>query len=154
MANESDSPIGRGSVEVAPGVVLARSAVRYAYVRSAGPGGQNVNKLSTKVRVSVSLMALEEAIGVAAFRRLVDLAGPSRVTAAGNLVLVADESRSQRANRQACQDRLRQMIVAARKRPRKRKPTRPTAGSRLRRLDSKRRQSQIKHGRQAPSSED
>ena len=93
-------------------------------------------------------------IGEAALGRLVDLAGPSRITAAGNVVLVADESRSQAANRQACLDRLREMIIAARKRPRKRKATRPTAGSRERRLQGKRRRSQIKRGRRTPSADD
>ena len=147
-----DSPLPSG-VELAPGVVVPESALRFTFTRSSGPGGQNVNKLSTKARLHVALADLEPAIGPAAARRLATLAGPAKLSAAGELMLSADESRSQSANRKACLDRLRELLVRALHPPRVRRRTRPSAGSRERRLEGKKRRSSVKRERRAPGQE-
>ena len=140
-------------LEIAPGVVLARSAMTITAVRSSGPGGQNVNKRSTKVRLSVDISAIKEITGDAACKRLVLLAGRSNVTEDGRLLIVCDEKRSQISNRKRCFERLRLLVIESRKRPRVRKRTVPTKGSIERRLDSKKHRSDIKAQRKRPSND-
>lgn len=142
-----------GGVEVAPRVFLAESDLRFTFSRSSGPGGQNVNKLSTKARLAVSLALLEAKIGHAAMAHLIELAGPARLTDAGDLTLVCEESRSQQANRRACLDRLREMLVEAMRPRRHRRATRPTRGSKQRRLQSKKQRGDLKRQRGGASDE-
>ena len=147
-APEPPAPPG-GSVEVAPGIFLPESTLRFSFARSSGPGGQNVNKLSTKARLHVALADLRPRIGEGAAHRLIELAGPSRLNVEGDLVLSADESRSQRANREACLDRLRELLVRALHPPRPRKKTRPSKASKRRRLEAKKRRGEVKRLRGA-----
>ena len=152
----NDIETGGGSlrrIEVAPGVVLSRSAMLITAVRSSGPGGQNVNKRSTKVRLSVDISAIRELIGDDACERLVLLAGRSSVTEDGRLLIVCDEKRSQIGNRKICFERLRLLIIESRKRPQIRKRTRRSKGLIERRLDSKKQRSDIKAQRKRPSNE-
>ncbi len=132
-------------VEVAPGVHAATSALRFQFARSGGPGGQNVNKLNTKVELWIRP---EDLRGMApdARERLRRLAG-RRITKAGDLHLESQQARSQESNRQAVLQRLREMIVQAMVRPKKRRPTRPSRASRQRRLEAKRQRSAVKHHR-------
>lgn len=140
-------------IAVAPGVRLAESDLRWTYARSSGPGGQNVNKLATKVQLHVPLAALRRHIGAAATERLALLAGPARLTDQGELLITTDQTRSQRMNRSLCLERLRTLLLEALRPPRRRHRTRPTAGSRQRRLDEKKKHGAAKQRRAAPRDE-
>ena len=117
-------------------------------VRSSGPGGQHVNKTSTKVVLSWNLpdsTALSEDE-----KQRVHLKLSNRITKDGNLVLSNDHSRSQLKNKEALIKNFLLMLEKALKRPKQRKKTRPTRNSKLRRLESKKRNSQKKAGRRNP----
>ena len=138
-----------GGVEIAPGVRIAPAALTFSFVASAGPGGQNVNKKATKAELRLRLSDIP--LHHEALARLASIAG-SHLTVAGEIVITADEHRSQGRNRDECLDRLRDMIVRARVRPKTRRATRPTRGSRERRLSEKKSRSDIKSRRQRPDS--
>ncbi len=139
-----------GGFELAPGVRIAPGAVRFSFVSSAGPGGQNVNKRATKAELRVALADIP--LHPEALDRLGAIAG-SHLTGAGEIVITADEHRSQGRNRDACLERLRAMIVRARVRPKVRRATRPTRGARERRLTEKRTRGEIKARRRRPGAE-
>ena len=140
-----DEPAGR--VRLGPGVFVDASDIRFRAVSSGGPGGQNVNRRSTKVEARLDVGALP--LGPGAMARLRRLAG-SRLTASGELVVTSEATRSQGRNREDCMARLREMVARAVVPPRPRIPTKPTRGSRERRLDAKRRRSDLKRGRRPP----
>ena len=131
-------------IRLAPGVVLARSAVRFAFSRSGGPGGQNVNKLATRAELRIALSDLP--IAPDARHRLVAAAG-RKVTDAGELQIVCESERSQERNKAECIDRLREMVLAALVRPKTRRTTKPSRGSKERRLEGKKVRAEIKRGR-------
>ncbi len=143
----SDEPSSHG-IELAPGVSVAPEALRLQYARSSGPGGQNVNKVSSKAELWV---AVEAIVGLSerARGRLRQQAG-SKLTKSDDIHLASDESRSQEANRQIVLDRLREMIIRARHEPNPRKKTRPSRAARQRRLDAKKRRGEIKALRRKP----
>jgi len=134
-----------GQIDLAPGVTLPAAALRFRYTGSSGPGGQNVNKLNTKAVLTVQLDDLAKVLTPAAVQRLRRLAGHQLVGDA--IVIAGDEHRSQVANRDACIERLRELVTKARRRPRKRKPTRPTRASKERRLEHKKQRGRIKRQR-------
>ncbi len=138
MASQPD-PSG---IEIAPGVTVAPDGLRIQFSRSSGPGGQNVNKLSTRAQLWIRIDAIT-GLTDRARQRLRQQAG-SRLTQNDELHLSADEYRSQESNRQAVMDRLRQMILAARREPRVRRKTRPTRAAREKRLTAKKQRGQIK----------
>jgi ribosome-associated protein len=131
--------------QVAPGVWADDDALRIAFVRSGGPGGQNVNKLATKAQVHVRVESLH-GMTAAARDRLRAMAA-SRLNAADEIVLMSESERGQEANRAAVLQRLREMIVAAKVEPKRRKKTKPSRGAKARRLESKKRRGEIKSGR-------
>lgn len=131
------------------GRVLPLRLLQITCVRSSGPGGQNVNKLATKVQLRLNLAEALPILGEAATQRLRHLAG-SRLTLEDHLLLSEDSSRSQHANRAACIERLRRLLVEALHRPRIRRATRPTRASRERRLAGKQHRSRLKRDRQPP----
>lgn len=148
VADVSIYPDESGSgFEVAPGVRVAPGAIRLDFVASSGPGGQNVNKRATKAQLRVALADIP--IPDDARARLADLAG-SRLTAEGELIISADETRSQKRNRDAALARLREMIVRATHPPRVRRKTRVPRGAIERRLDEKRRRAGAKESRRPP----
>jgi ribosome-associated protein len=143
----NDQPVdvpSANSIPLAPGVFVPESALTYSFSRSSGPGGQNVNKLSTKAELRLSLAELP--IPADAKHRLADLAG-ARLTDAGELIIVADEHRSQSRNKSEALARLRELIVRALVRPKKRRPTRPSKGSVERRIEAKKREGARKRDR-------
>jgi ribosome-associated protein len=133
---------GLSSLELAPGVWAAADAVRLQFARSSGPGGQNVNKLNTKAELWVEISALT-GMPEAAKLRLIALAG-AMVTAAGEIHVTSDTHRSQERNRGNVLEKLRRLVLAAMVKPKPRHKTRPTAGSRRRRLEQKRHRGEIK----------
>lgn len=136
-----------GAIRLGPGVGVREEDLRFQFVSSGGPGGQNVNRRATKAELRVWL----DALGLApdARERLERLAG-QRATSAGELIVTSDQYRSQRRNRDDCIERLRRLVVRALERPKVRRPTRPTRGSVERRLDAKRQRSDIKRRRKPP----
>ena len=133
-------------IPLAPGVTVPASALRLQYSRSGGPGGQNVNKVNTRVQLWVPLAAIAGLSDSAVFR-LRQHAG-SRVTIADEIHITAETERTQERNRQAVLDRLRELIVTAKKEPKRRKKTKPSRGAKERRLKGKRQRSEIKARRQ------
>jgi ribosome-associated protein len=134
-----------GRVELAPGVSVAESAIRLQYSRSSGPGGQNVNKVNTRVQLWAPIAAIA-GLSESAIERLRRIA-PSRITAEGEILIEADVERTQEGNRQAVFDRLRQLIEQAGKEPRRRKKTKPSRAARERRIKSKRQRGEVKSKR-------
>jgi len=132
-------------VTVAPGVRLPAGALRLTFARSGGPGGQHANKASTQVTLTVPLDALAEAMPPDAIERLTDQAG--HFLATDRLVISSADSRSQQANRRACMTKLRDLLVRASHRPKRRRPTRPSRGAVERRIEAKKQRGDRKAAR-------
>ncbi len=136
---------------IAPGLWLPESALRFSFARSSGPGGQNVNKLNTKAILDVDVSDLSAVLPEWAIKRLLIHAG-SRLSADSERIQITDStSRSQHANRKACLAKLRQMIIEAMNRPKRRRPTKPSRAAIQRRLDNKRHRSETKSFRRKPT---
>ena len=144
-----------GPDQTSPGAfVQARMRInprelRFEFFRSSGPGGQNVNKVSTAVRLRLDV-AQSPSLPQEVKERLIRLAG-SRLTEHGVLLIEASRFRTQERNRQDALDRLASLIDQARKKPIHRRPTRPTYASRERRLNAKKLRATTKGRRKALS---
>jgi len=132
-------------IELGPGVWTDREQLRFGFSRSSGPGGQNVNKVNTKTELRVNLSALH-GMSDRALARLRAGAG-RKVTAEDEILLTADSERTQESNRRACLEKLRQMIAAAMVEPKTRKKSKPSKGSKKRRLESKKKVGEKKRSR-------
>ncbi|WP_340692966.1 alternative ribosome rescue aminoacyl-tRNA hydrolase ArfB [Hyphomonas sp.] len=140
-----------GDLRVSGELTVPAWELSEAFVRASGPGGQNVNKVSSAVQLTWNVEASSLPADVKA--RFTKLYG-SRITNDGRLILEASEHRSQPMNREAARKRLAQMILKASIRPKRRVATRPTAGSVRRRIASKKRRGEIKSLRGSVESED
>ncbi len=147
MSASDDAPAPGARLRLAPGVAVREADLRWAAVRSSGPGGQNVNRRATKVELRVPVAAL--GLPRRAEARLRRIAGERRL-AADDVLLTCQEHRTQRRNREGCLDQLRELVARAIVEPTPRRPTRPTRGSKERRLDAKRRRGEIKRQRRPP----
>lgn len=117
----------------------------FSFVRSGGPGGQNVNKVNTKAVASINLSHLS-GLSPEELNRICHRLS-NRISNTNMLVLHCDEFRSQLANRKAALSRLTELILSAVKTDRPRRPTKPTRASVRRRLELKKRRSAIKQSR-------
>jgi ribosome-associated protein len=121
---------------------IPEQELQFQFVRASGPGGQNVNKVATAAQLRFDL-AGTQALAAPVKARLRALAG-GRVIADGTLLIVARNHRTQEGNRREALARLEELIVRASVEPKKRHATRPTLGSRQRRLDHKRERKHVK----------
>lgn len=138
-------------IEVAPGVVVPSWAIEARATRASGPGGQNVNKVASRIELLIDL-SLVEGLADAARVRLLALAGRRR-DAEGRLRVVAQESRDQRRNLEEAREKVRALVARALVAPKPRKATRPTAAARERRLAGKRRGALLKLARRRMTSD-
>lgn len=139
-------------MRVSPQIVIDERELDEQFVRASGPGGQNVNKVSTAVQLRFNA-ATSAALKPGVRERLLKLAG-SRATTGGDIVIVAQRFRTQVQNRADARERLAALIAKACLEPKFRRPTKPTAGSKRRRLDSKQKLGQIKRLRGAVTNHD
>ena len=123
---------------------IPESALTEKFLAGTGPGGQNVNKVATACQLRVDVFAL--GLAPDAYRRLKTLAG-SRMTADGELIILARRYRTQEANRADARQRLNELVDAALVRPERRVKTKPSKAAKARRVDSKKARSSVKAGR-------
>ena len=133
-------------------ISLDEREIEENFVRSTGPGGQNVNKLATAVQLRFGVRHSPSLLP-AVRQRLERLAG-RRLTNEGVLIIIAQRHRTQERNRQEARERLVDLIRRAAVPPKPRHPTRPTAGSKRRRLETKTRRSRLKRQRGERAAED
>ena len=133
-------------------ITIPAAELRLSFSRSSGPGGQNVNKVNSKATLhwqasnSPSLPPDVRARFVQKYA--------SRLTNEGEIVIASQESRDQPKNIAACYEKLREMILAVAKPPKKRRATRPTLGSKTRWLKTKKQSSQVKEHRRSGGREE
>ena len=149
MAGEKES------LWIKPGFVIPASELHFAFARSSGPGGQNVNKTATKVRLKwwpAQSSAARAALSAVAVERLLERAEP-HLTEDGSLQVVSDSFRTREANKRASCQKLAGKIRSWLRIRKKRVPTSPTKNSKVSRLDNKRRTSRLKAQRKKPDQE-
>ena len=135
-------------IPVAPGIAFDASELEESFVRASGPGGQNVNKVSSAVQVRLDLRrpgSLPEGL-----RQRAEALGGRRVTGDGVLVINAQRFRSQERNRQDALDRVVALLRQAAVRPVIRRETKPTGAARRRRVDAKTQRGAVKRLRRSP----
>jgi ribosome-associated protein len=145
MSTSSPSGTFLPGVELAPSVWTDREQLRFGFSRSSGPGGQNVNKVNTKTELRVNMAALH-GLSDRALSRLRTLAG-RKLLPDGDLLITADTERTQESNRRLCLAKLRELIEKAQVEPKIRKKSKPSRASKVRRVETKRKNAEKKRAR-------
>jgi ribosome-associated protein len=138
-------------IAVALGVVVPTAALDVRAVRSSGPGGQNVNKVASKVELRVDL-GLVEGLEDAARERLRAITR-TRLDATGRLLVTSQKTRDQHRNLEDAREKVRMLVQRALHPPRPRRPTRPSATAKARRVRAKKVRGGVKQGRRRVSEE-
>jgi len=139
-------------IQITSNIAIAEDELKEEFIRSSGPGGQNVNKVSTAVRLRFDA-ANSPALTDSVRKRLKTLAG-KRMTEEGVLIIDARRFRTQGANRENDVERLTELIQKAAEEPQIRFKTRPTLGSKLRRLETKHHRTGIKQSRRSDTGDE
>lgn len=134
-------------LEVNSRISIPLKEFQFTFARSSGPGGQNVNKVNTKVTLHWPVTETDS-LPSAVRERFVERY-PRRINREGQLVVTSERFRDQGRNVADCLNKLRDLILAVATAPKRRKPTKPTKGSRERRLQSKRQKSEKKQARRS-----
>ena len=132
-------------LEITPNLSLPMEEFSFTYARSGGPGGQNVNKVSSKVQLRWNPTKSPHLPTDVLARLLTQQ--KNRLTNEGDLLVVSQKTRDQGKNLQDCLDKVREIVVKALHVPKSRRPTKPTRGSKERRLSTKKIQAQRKQSR-------
>jgi ribosome-associated protein len=132
-------------LDITPNIVIPDDELEWKFIRASGPGGQNVNKVSSAVQLRF-LLPQNTSLPVSVRNRLRTIAG-QKLNDDGTILFAARSERSQEQNRRAAGERLIALIQTAMIEPKIRKKTRPTKASKERRIDSKKRRSSTKQGR-------
>ncbi len=146
------SAAGGNEVFVQEGLVIPGAEIEVRATRASGPGGQNVNKVSTRIELLYDVetsSVLSEAQRERIRKRL-----STRINRAGVLRVVSQKHRTRNQNEVAARERLAELLREALHVQQVRRPSRPTSASRRRRLEDKRRRSGVKHSRRRPTQDD
>jgi ribosome-associated protein len=139
-------------LQITPDIAIDEGELEISFIRASGPGGQNVNKVSSAVQLRFDARrsaSLPNDVSI----RLQKLAG-TRLTQEGVMVITANRFRTQEANRKDAIGRLSALITKAAEAPVKRRPTRPPAAAKAKRLEGKARRSGVKAMRSRPTGDD
>ncbi len=139
-------------IAITPDISIEPREIKFDFVRSSGPGGQNVNKVSTAVQLRFDV-GCNRSLGKTVKDRLRMLAG-RKISVEGILIIQASRFKSQDKNRQDAIERLIALIRKATERPKKRVKTRPSKRSKARRLEAKRHRSRLKGNRRSVGAAD
>lgn len=135
-----------------PLALIDPKELEFQFVRASGPGGQNVNKVSSAVELRFDV-AHSPSLPEAVRARMMELYA-SRITKRGHIVIEADRFRTQERNRQDALTRLADMLRAAMHRPKKRVPTRPSRAAQARRVEGKHLRAKVKQSRKRPAGDE
>jgi ribosome-associated protein len=131
-------------IQITPTIGIEEREFEERFIRASGPGGQNVNKVSSAVELRFNVAA--SGLPAEVKERLINIAG-ARITSDGDLLIDSREYRTQAQNREAARARLAALIRLAAVRPKKRRPSKPTKSSKEQRLKSKKQRGEIKKAR-------
>ena len=132
-------------LQITSRIIIPDEELGFSFARSSGPGGQNVNKVNSKATLRwnpTTSAALPDDVRARFLARYA-----SRLTNDGEILITSQESRDQPKNIAICLEKLRAMIASVLTAPKKRRPTKPTKGSKQRRLTAKKQRSEVKAGR-------